>query len=302
MSVYKPKQPAANDSGLPAALSDAIASAEQLLRARDGVYQILATSHTAIPELLRERQSLLAELSRAEVTDGDVGKLQARLGDIDLRLDESRRKRRGAVGVLLNDQKVGTAELLKAKDAIGEARREYASTTVAEFERLLEEENSRLQALWRYGESLGAALGVSIPMPIPARLATSAVRPAEIERVDGPEAAVSLPAPIERLREITARLDQALSLCQSITRSKGFDMRRDKLQSIGSASAMQNIDGVFQVVAHEGIVCGLDLLRFEHGKLIDADLIGGGPLQRLLVARAVRRVDSLAMVTSPSAA
>jgi hypothetical protein len=296
MSTYRPKQPAGGDNGgLPGALADAIASAEMMLKARDGVVAVLHKTHDDIPRMLAERMSLQAELARAEATNGDVTTLAARLVSVDAQLEESRRKRRGSIGVLLNDQKVGAAELLKAKEAIAEARIEFGESQIAEFRRALDEATARLQQLWQYGDALAAALGRSIPT-------SSVIRAAEVERARGPDVAITLPAPIERLGEVSSRLDSALALNQSITRSKGFDMRRDKLQAIGSTSAMQDTSGVFQVVAPAGVVCGLDLLRFEQGSLVDADLIGPGPLQRLLVARAVRRVDSLAMVTSPSAA
>jgi hypothetical protein len=190
---------------------------------------------------------------------------------------------------------------MRAKEAIVEAQREYAEATVTEYGRALDEEVARLQAMWQYGDALAAALGVSIPMPIPAKVSRHVVHAGEIERDAGAPVTITLPAPIQKLSAIVSRLDAGLSLCHSITRSKGFDMRRDKLQSLGSASAMQSIDGVFSVVAPAGILCGLDMLPYAQGTLVDADLIGPGPLQRLLVSRVVRRVDSLAFATTSAA-
>jgi len=213
--TYKAKQTAVDDSGLPAALRDALAAAEVTLKSRDTVYNILAASHTTISELLSERQRLQAELSHLEVTGTDTAALGSRLRECEMRLEEQQRKRRGAVSALLADDRVGATALIRVKQQITEAQREFVEANVSEFRHALDQEIARLQQLWAYGDRLAAALNVTIDMPVPGKVSSHVRHAGEVERLSGPPVEATLPQAIERLSAILAASTTA---CRCVTR------------------------------------------------------------------------------------
>lgn len=298
-SVTSQPAASANDAGdLPTALAAALSAATETLRARDFVYDILATTHRTIPEMLGQRLSLEQEISQDEVLAGGAGeKLKSRLREIDAALEEMRRRRRGAVSALVADAKVGAMALMLAKESVLAARAEFVAAVTRDFEARYNAAIAQVQSLWNESAALSAALKTTIPTPLPVRLSTNPVRQGTIERVeaDGP-AAVRLGAGVTRLAGILERLDSALGHCELITRAKSFDGLRDRLQS---GAALIDVRGVWTVTAHEGIMCGLDALPFEHGCLVDETLLGPGPLQRAVTSRLVQRADyGLAVVTA----
>jgi hypothetical protein len=287
---------------LPANLAAALSAAEATLQARDGVHSVLRVSHDDIPRLLRERESLHAEIARDEVVAGGAGgQLKASLSECDARLEEWRRRRRGAASVLLTDEKCGLAALLRARDSVSQAQREYTLSVVTMFRAKYDAAVEALRQLWCDADELAAALRTTIDTPVPARVSDHPVHSGQIERVPGASTVpAALPAGVVRVREVLDRLDQALAVCSGISRTHELSGILGKRQSIGlSESAMVSTDGVFMVTS-ETIRCGLDGLEWSHGVLVDQDLVGGpGVMQRLVVGRNVRRVDpGFAVVTT----
>ena len=289
-------QPVASDNGpgdIPAALHEALAAAEVTLKARDGVYSVLVASHDDIPRLLRDRESLQAEIARDEVVSGGAGQqLKARMTECDSRLEEWRRKRRGAASVLLSDDRCGQAALLRARDAVTAARTAYTQAIVAEHRRKYDQAVEALQALWAAGDQLAAALRTEVPLPLPARVSDHPVRSGQIERVPGPATVpAALPPGALRVRETLDRLDGALSVCGGIARVHELSGILGRRQSIGlSESVMADTGGVFLVV--DNIRNGVDQMEHARGDLVDAELLGGaGAMQRAIAGRLVRRAQ-----------
>ncbi len=177
---------------LPPALATALSDAEEMLTQRDRVYSVMRETHDSVPKLHRERLTAEIRAAQAEV-NGSNPQAKDHLTQIETRLADAKRKRNGAVMALMTDPAFGKAVLDKARNAIVEAQREYAEATIAEFQSRLEVHVAELQRLWRWGDELATALGVPIPMPVPAVVSTHVRRKGLIDRLDGPESAVTLP-------------------------------------------------------------------------------------------------------------
>ena len=293
-------QPAASANGpgdLPAALAAALTEAETRLAGRDGVYRILQETHNSIPELLRRRLSLETELSRAEVTGSGTAEIQARVAEVEASLAQARRRRQGAASALVT----GQASLLHARDAVAAARTDYTQAIVAEHRRKYDLVVAELQRVWAEGDQLAAALRTEVPMPLPALISTNPIHTGQLERVPGPATPpATLPAGVERVAAVMARLDQALSVCTGVGRARELSGILAKRQSIGlSEAAMVSTGGIYSVV--DTIRNGVDQMEHARGDLVDAELLGGaGAMQRAIVGRLVRRsqFDVVPIVTT----
>jgi hypothetical protein len=292
-------QPGASDpvlGDIPPALATALSEAEQKLNQRDKVYSILSSTHTAIPALLRQMVTYQEEFTRAEVVGTSTAEVQARVSETQAALAQARRQRAGATAALMTDAAFGQSALAAAKSVIESARQQFTQAVISEHRRRYDDAVAVIHRLQAEGDVLGAALRTPIVLPVPAQIRRhpNPDLDGQVERLEvAAGTAVSVPVGVTRVSDTLRRLDDALSLCSSVSRARDMTGTLQARRSIGlSESAQLDCSGVYLVVA-ESIRNPADLL--EHGKndLVDRELLGGdGPLQRSILARTVKRVDS----------
>jgi hypothetical protein len=243
-----------------------------VLQEFDRLREVLATTHSQIPQLLARERAVSRELGLAESAE-----LQRELQGVVNAREAAARRRMAAVSSILALEAALQAERL----AVEVERGQYALRAVAAFQARYSAAVSVLQGLWEEGRSLGMALRCVVEMPLPTRVVESPVDGVARGVPIRSNVAVTLDEQAARLGAKLDQLDGALAVVNAIRQSREFDSRGHRMGLLrGTAS---EFNGVYRVIApFRNLVDGCE---FQVGQLIDSSLIGSGMMHRLMTGR-----------------
>ncbi len=234
--------------------------------------EILATTHSQIPQLLARQRDADRELGLTESAE-----LRKELAHLVTERENAARRRMAAVAAI--------AELegpLQAERAAVEAERQrYAIEAVAAFQERYSAIVGALQELWEEGRALGMALRCVVEMPMPTRVVTSPVDGIARAMPVCSDVAVPVDDEAARLGAKVDQVDGALALVAAIKQSHDLDSRGHRLGLLRGASSEFN--GTYRVIA--AFRNSVDGLSFEPGALVDSSLVGPGMMSRLMTGR-----------------
>jgi hypothetical protein len=237
----------------------------------------LVQTHDEIPKLLRRQRELTQLLGEAEVRGDSADGLRAELDHVAKEREAAVRRRGAALQAILTLE----GRLQSERQRAEAERQSRASEVIAEFLRRYDRAVSDLQALWAEGDLLSRTLKSKIEMRLPVKIATSVVTGIPTAEPIRSDAVAELDDATARVSGRLDQLNEALARVAAIKQSQQLDQRHFDLSRIRNTPA--DFPGVYAVTA--AFDCLVDGLRFEVGQLIDASLVGPGPLQRLLTTR-----------------
>ena len=252
----------------------------------------LALTHTEIPKLLARERDLNHELGLSEATgDSNVAELRAQLDDVVRQRAAAVRRRAASVQGVLDLE-----PLLQTDRAAAEAERQrIAGGIIAEFSGRWRQACDALSALRSEAEALARALRVTIATPPPYEAFQHAVDGSlRVRLLTGSEVPVVLPPHLVKIVERLDGLDAALTRCAAIQQAKQLDERHYQL-ALRRGQPTEFHDTYKCTGAFD---CLTDGLPFEVGSLVDASLLGGGQLGRLLTAQRYLRPANLSSATA----
>ncbi len=274
------------DSTLPPDLADAVEAAERLLATRDSALAVLRKSHSRIPELLRDRLHLEAQIGEIEMAGQDASSMRKRLGEIKAELAAQSRMRSACIVQMLGQEDV----LGSARARVEAARVGYGQQAIAELRSRYDPKVEELQALWREGDALATALGIKVELPLPVRLVGGVdegvhpwpgnVSPAALERIEGTPRPIEIDPAVERLAAVRDGLSKGLSHCAGIRAAQQIE-RRPALQT----QRAFNASGTFRV--QREFIDHLSGLPYKVGALVDGSLLGPNVLARAFQSKII---------------
>jgi hypothetical protein len=252
--------------------------------------ECLTATHTEVPQLLQQELDLTRQLGITEVKGGDTTGLQKQLDETRMAYESALRRRHAAA-----DAAIGFESQLRAERArIEKQRRDRVAAVAEDFNQRYSAAFVALQALWSEGEKL-RQMGAVVSMPIPAHVKYSYDGSTHLEPIRS-NVEPALDAETTRLSKQLDQLDADLSLIGGIRQARDVDTRFYALAVRRKEPTQPR--GVFRVLQRS--YCLLDGLWFEVGALIDAGLVGGGNLMRLI--QSVRHVTPVELESHTGAA
>ena len=233
--------------------------------------EVLAATHTQIPQLLARERTIGRALGLAETES-----VKEQLADAVRERESAARRRAAAIQAVLDLD----APLQAERAALERSRQAYAVHALAAFQERYKDAVANLQACWAAGAALGLALRTEVPMPLPVRVR---------ESLDGTSRAMPIRADVagvvdDEAARLGGKLDQidgALAMVNAIRQSALFDQHTHRLGLLRGTSAEHS--GVYRVL--QPFQCLTDGLEFQPGQLIDSSLVGSGMAHRLQVGR-----------------
>jgi hypothetical protein len=281
-STRNKEKPAAENSGMPRELAEAIAAAETVLAHAEHFGRALTETGKSLPACLAQQRELNAELRRVELAGGDDSQVRGQLDQLAGKAAFERRRRTAASEALMRQE----GELIAVRNKVDEARKLFAAAVAAEFvERwnatLRAQEAMRAEAA-EYSKAFGTTF--SCPLPYEARTNQITGKP-ELHLVDQPSGpAVALPPPVAAIIRILDRLDSASALSQGIR--AGFGWTKNYFELARERGFRTEMSGLFEVAKP------FDSLgtHFERGMLIDRGVLGEGLTERFWRGRELQPV------------
>jgi hypothetical protein len=251
----------------------------------DRLREILARTHTEIPQLLARQRTMERALGLNETEA-----LRKELQGVAAERESAARRRAAAIQAVLDLD----APLQAERAGLERSRQQYATHALAQFRERYSACVADLQALWEAGRALGLALRCEVPMPLPTKVVTS---------LDGVARGVPVRADVvgvvdDEAAQLGAKLDLldgALAMVNAIRQSQTFDQHHHRLGLLRGAGAEHS--GVYRVL--QPFQCLTDGLEFLPGQLVDSSLIGAGMAHRLQVGR--RHIEPAGLQTSAAA-
>jgi hypothetical protein len=240
--------------------------------------ECLTATHTEVPELLARELDLARQLGMTEVKGGDTTVLQKQLDETRMAYESAMRRRTAAAVAACGFE----SQLRAERTRVEQQRRDRVAAVAGDFNQRYSAAFVALQALWAEGEKL-RQMGGNISMPIPAHVKFSYDGSTHLEPIRG-NVEPAMDVETARLSKQLEQIDADLSLIGGIRQAKDVDTKFYALAVRRKEPTEPR--GVFRVLARS--YCLLDALWFEPGQLIDAGLVGGGNLMRLI--QSVRHV------------
>jgi hypothetical protein len=234
--------------------------------------EVLATTHTAIPQLLARQRTISRALGLNETEE-----LRRQLADVVAERESAVRRRSASIAAIVELEPALQTE----RAAVEQQQREHAVEAVRAFQARYEACVGQLQALWEEGRVLASALRSEVPMPLPVRVVTSPVDAVARAQPILADVAVTVDAEAGKLGSMIDQLDAALGLCNAIRQSADWEARAHRLAvDRGAASGHTGVYRVMLTFRSQ-----VDGLEFEPGTLVDHSLIGSGMMHRLMTGR-----------------
>jgi hypothetical protein len=243
----------------------------------------LRETHEQIPNLLKRELDLARELGQSEARGGNSTALLKKIEETRVMRECALLRRKAAASAICGYD----GQLRAERVLIERMRRDRVSIVVEDFRRRYNAAVEALQALWCEGDKLREMLQADIPMPIPARVQSNFNGGSTVVAVRG-MAKASMDVETMRLTDLLTRIDADLTLISGIRQARDVDARYYQLAVRRREPTEPH--GMFRVL--ERCFCSLDGQWFERDTVIDASLVGGGNLMRLIQSvRLVRPVE-----------